>query len=56
MAEQTKHPPVDVEILRDFWDVDGERHRAGTVISVPLEAAFEGIESGTLRRVKKDGK
>ncbi len=49
--------PVEVEIKRDFWKENetGEviRHRAGTIVSVPVEAAFEGIESGVLARVKK---
>lgn len=55
MAAETKQT-VDVEILRDFWDADGNRHKAGTIISVPVEAALDGVESGALRRAKKDGK
>lgn len=45
---------VEVEIKRDFWDEEGERQRAGTIIKVPVEVALEGIESGALARVKKD--
>jgi hypothetical protein len=56
MAEEPKTQMVDVEILRDFWDVDCVRRPAGTVISVPVEAAMDGIERGALRRAKKDGK
>lgn len=57
MANEAPKPQmVDVEILRDFWDDDCVRHPAGTVISVPIEAAMDGIERGALRRAKKDGK
>uniref|UniRef100_UPI003F49621F hypothetical protein n=1 Tax=Ensifer adhaerens TaxID=106592 RepID=UPI003F49621F len=53
---QTNKPKdlIEVEIKRDFWDEDGERQRAGTIIKVPVEVALEGIESGALARVKKD--
>jgi hypothetical protein len=54
MAEKTNSPMIDVEILRDFWDADGERHPAGTVISIPVEAAVDGAEKGALRRARKD--
>ncbi len=53
MAEEKK---VEVEIVRDFWDADGNRRPAGTVIEVPVEAALEGIEKGALRRAPKGGK
>lgn len=57
MANEAPKPQmVDVEILRDFWDDDCVRHPAGTVISVPIEAAMDGIERGALRRAKKGGK
>lgn len=50
-------PLVQVVINRDFWKEDetGEviRYRAGTVVEVPVEAAFEGIETGALGRIKK---
>lgn len=49
-----KESLVEVEIKRDFWDEEGERQRAGTIIKVPIEVALEGIESGALARVKKD--
>lgn len=44
---------IEVEIARDWWDKDGVRHPAGTVVSVPIEAALDGVESGALRRAKK---
>lgn len=47
---------VKVRIERDFWakNDSGEviRHRAGTEIEVPVEAALEGIETGALSRLK----
>jgi hypothetical protein len=45
---------IEVEIARDWWDHDEVRHPAGTKVSVPFEAALEGIETGALRRPKKD--
>lgn len=43
---------VPVKINRDFWDVDGVRHRKGTVVEVPVQAALDGVESGALSQVK----
>ena len=45
---------IKVRIMRDFWDKDGERHRAGAVVEIPVEAALDGVESGALSRVKDD--
>lgn len=54
MTEQNKKvQEVECEIKRDFWDKDGNRHREGKTVSLPVEAALEGIESGALARVKK---
>jgi hypothetical protein len=51
---------ITVRIERDFWVKNdaGEtiRHRKGTMIDVPVEAALEGIETGALSRVKVDAK
>ena len=47
---------VKVRIERDFWDAEGTRHRAGTEVDVPVEAALDGIETGALSRVKEDAK
>lgn len=51
---------VKVSINRDFWVKadNGEivRHRKGTKIDVPVDAALDGIESGALSRVKEDAK
>lgn len=44
---------VKVRIERDFWDAEGARHRAGTEVDVPVEAALDGIETGALSRVKE---
>lgn len=48
MAEKT----IKCVILRDFWDADGKRHKAGTEVSLPIEAAMDGVESGAVARVK----
>lgn len=53
MAEEKK---IDVEIVRDFWDADAKRRPAGTIISVPVDTALEGIEKGALRRAHKGDK
>ncbi|PWL17399.1 hypothetical protein DKP76_11515 [Falsochrobactrum shanghaiense] len=53
---QPKAQTIEVEIVRDFWDADGNRCEAGTCIEVPVEAALEGIETGALRRAPKAGK
>lgn len=47
---------IKVVILRDFWDKEGERHRAGTVVEVPVDYALDGIESGALSRFKDEKK
>lgn len=47
---------VRVRIERDFWDADGTRHRAGTEVDVPVEAALDGVETGALSRVKAEVK
>jgi hypothetical protein len=44
---------VKCVILRDFWDNDGKRHTAGTEVDLPVEAALDGVESGSLARVKE---
>lgn len=43
---------VPVRIKRDIWDAEGERHRKGTVIELPVEAAMDAIEAGAVSRVK----
>lgn len=43
---------IKCRIVRDFWDADGERHRAGTEVELPVDAALDGIETGALSRVK----
>ena len=47
---------VKVTILRDFWDAEGIRQIAGSVVDIPAEAAMDGIESGMLSRVKAEKK
>lgn len=50
--KKTKEKLVTVRIERDFWDGEGNRHHAGTIVEVPVEAALDGVESGALSRVK----
>lgn len=47
---------IKCRIERDYWDADGERHRAGTEVELPVEAAIDGIETGALTRVKEPAK
>jgi len=51
-APAAKEKLIPVRINRDFWSDDGERHRKGTVVEVPVEAALDGVETGALSRVK----
>ena len=37
---------TDVVIRRDGWDAAGERHRAGSVMTVPTEDALAGLNDG----------
>lgn len=48
MAEKT----IKCLVLRDYWNDDGERVRAGTVVDLSADAAIDGVESGALSRVK----
>jgi hypothetical protein len=43
---------LDVIVMRDVWDEQSERHRVGTVRTVPLEQALDGIEDGRYARHK----
>lgn len=45
---------IKCAIMRDYWNDEGIRHRAGAEVDVPIEAALEGIESGALKRVKAE--
>lgn len=51
-TKELKEKMIPVRINRDFWSEDGERHRKGTVVEVPVEAALDGVETGALSRVK----
>lgn len=52
MTKETKAATVACIIIRDFWDDDGVRQRAGKEIDVSIDDAFAGIESGILARKK----
>lgn len=43
---------IKCTILRDTWDEDGNRHKAGTTVMLDPEAAMDGVEKGALSRVK----
>ena len=47
-----KEATVACVILRDFWDEDCVRHRAGEIIEMSVPDALDGIEAGSLSRVK----
>jgi len=51
----TEKPAATVActVLRDYWPEEDKRVPAGTVIRVSPEEAMDGIENGTLARVKK---
>ena len=52
VAEKPAAPLVRCRVLRDFWPKEDERVRAGTIIELSAEEAMDGIESGSLSRVK----
>lgn len=39
-------------ILRDTWDEDGKRHKAGAEVTLGVDAAMDGVEAGSVARVK----
>lgn len=43
---------IPVQVRRDFWDENGERHRKGTIVEVSVNAALDGVETGALSRVR----
>lgn len=49
-----KEATVSVMVMRDYWDANGERHRAGSIEDVAVEDALDGIESGAMKRHKGD--
>ena len=49
-----KQDKIKIEVLRDYWDADGNRHRKGGVEEVSVDAALDGIEAGMMKRHKAD--
>lgn len=45
-------PTVSVQIKRDIWDGDGNRHRKGTIVDMPMDEAMDAVEAGSVSRVK----
>lgn len=43
---------IKCRILRDRWDEDGKRHPAGSEVDLPVEAAMDAVEDGSVERVK----
>lgn len=43
---------IPVHVMRDVWDENGTRLRKGTIVEVSVDAALDGVENGTLSRVK----
>lgn len=39
-------------INRDYWDDKAERHRKGGIVEMTAEEAQDGLESGSITRVK----
>ena len=52
MTKDNKPALVPCTILRDYWDKNGVRHRKGEGVEVTAEQAMDGMEKGTLERVK----
>lgn len=48
MAEKT----IKCVVLRDYWDEGCERIMAGTEVDMPVDKALDGVEDGSLSRVK----
>lgn len=53
-TKMAKKDTVECIIQRDFWDEEGNRQPKGRVVEVSVEAALDGAENGTLKRVKGD--
>ena len=53
VAKTTKKRGIACIVLRDYWGVDGDRVPAGTEVTLDAEEAMDGVEAGTLSRVKE---
>ena len=43
---------IKCRVLRDVWNIDGDRIVAGSEVNLPVEQAMDGVEDGSLARVK----
>lgn len=43
---------VEMRLRRDWWPAEGVRKRKGEIVTVTVEKAMDGMESGFLERVK----
>lgn len=52
--QQKAEPTVTCRVLRDYWPTDDEndRVRKGAVVDVPVSVALDGVEAGSLQRMK----
>lgn len=53
VAKTTKKRGIACLVLRDYWDAEGVRVPAGTEVTLDAEEAMDGVEAGTLSRVKE---
>jgi hypothetical protein len=52
-AKKTEaQPTVQCEVVRDFWVTAEDRKRAGTVVELGFEEAFDKIDAGIVKRYK----
>lgn len=47
-----KKDTFTMRVLRDYWDEAGERIAAGSLVEASAEVAMDGVEAGSLSRVK----
>ena len=50
MTEQKKKAGAPVLLSHAYWDAEGARHEAGTVVELPLTEAKAMIKSGKAER------
>ena len=43
---------VQVELVRDYWDDEGKRHRVGKRVHLPVAIALKAVSAGTARPVE----
>lgn len=51
---KTEEATVNCVVLRDFWVTAEDRKRAGTIVALSIDEAFDKIEAGIVMRHKPD--